>query len=188
MEDLQKTVIMTHSGQVIHFLDPSATIINWSDIDYVLPRLRRYNAHQDTMLLDHLVLCTLLVYMAGGSDLEAGYAAIHDLHEVWFGDLPGGLKECIPDLYVIEEMWEGHVHNHFGYAFPPHDDIAALVKKVDLRARDIECLYHGFNTLFFEDVLKIAPLTKLEQHLAAMVFTSSTTDKLNLIHTAIAHR
>lgn len=176
----QTTKILTRNGQDIDFLDPGKTRIDWEDIAFALPRIFRYGGHQDTTLLDHLAFCTM--YARYECPAVTRYAAAHDVHEVYTGDWSPALKELIPDLREIEELWAAHTHLSLNLEWPHKH--GTLVKWIDIRARECESIWHGFNTIWFQES-GMEPMTDVEKDISALVFSATESAKLDIVHRAI---
>lgn len=135
---VQRTPCTTATGAEIHYLEPERTPIREEDLRVHLARVRRYAGAYEITVLQHLALCVELAQAAGASDCLLTYVAAHDLHEAYVGDLPTGLKQCLPDFQRLEELWEARVHHALGLGWPLHDKVAEAVKGVDHRALVVE--------------------------------------------------
>jgi hypothetical protein len=131
------------SGQVLRLEDPSGLRLRHEDFWPGIARQARYAGQAPaTTLLQHLHLCVLLARQRASLALTA-YAAAHDLHEVYVGDLIAPWKAAVPAIREIEARWEGHVHRALGLDWPHPPGIKRLVKEIDVRAVAIEATVGG---------------------------------------------
>lgn len=129
----------SHSGALIDYIDVERTQVTDEDLQVQLSRLCRYNGAVEFSVLQHLALCAMMAKPHG--PVVAGYAAAHDLHEAYIGDLIGPLK-LQPALRAawkpIEDRWERHVHAQMGLPWPAQEQTAEIVKAIDIRALNVE--------------------------------------------------
>lgn len=132
------------SGMPIDFDYPEEAVVVWEDLFTISSNIRRYNGCIDCTLLSHHALCTVLARAQYGVDdlLAIAYAAAHDLHECYIGDVNGNLKKRLPDFQAIESKWEQAVHNTIG--LPWDQRPTNKVKFVDLRALLVESRELGY--------------------------------------------
>lgn len=166
---------ITRTGQSVFHADPSRTVVSMADVVPALSRLYRYNGALNWTVLQHLVLCVELLDhedpwnerpSLGELDRElvGRYVAAHDVHEAYVGDLVTGLKQLLPGWREIEAAWEGHVHRALGLAWPVPEDIAQVVKRIDVTALAVE-----MRTLGHPAVWKYAPPIVLSPEHASRV-------------------
>lgn len=180
----QKKRMGTRQGHPIRFLEPELTPIDWDDISFSLKRTYRYNGHQDTTLADHLLLCILLAYAHGGTDRLAALCGSHDIHEVYIGDFPSPLKQFLPDLKEIEDIWHNRILSALGLGRMT-DEESKFVKEIDILALVCECTYHDFNMMWIEEDFAGVTPTKADMRLAMMAFAMPHDRKIEIIRDTI---
>ncbi len=142
----QRTPMLTATGEPVIYTDPSCTRVLGMDVFLHLSTQRRYLGAIDVPILLHLALCTRLAQRSKLSQEVIAYAAAHDVHEAYIGDMPTALKEVLPSWKaLIEDPWEGHVHRQLGLEWPPAPRTTRLVKAIDLTALLVEmrCFEHA---------------------------------------------
>jgi hypothetical protein len=142
-----RTDMTTASGVFVCFDDLASLDVRTEDIRLATSNICRYNGFLDWRLLWHLALCTMLAehYQKTGQvkdELTPAFAAMHDFHEVYVGDMTSGLKKYCPDYCLIEDQAEIAVHDFFGLSLVKRNK--SEVRYVDLRALVLEmwCLGH----------------------------------------------
>jgi len=134
--------MVTSQGHVVKFDEPNKTTFDLEDIRTQTKNICRYNGAIVWKLVQHLALCVKLtnIYFPELSSqcraILAGYAGVHDFHEVYVGDVVSGLKRYLSEYQKIEEAWENYTHNsiHLPLEFKDCD----RVKHIDIRALVIE--------------------------------------------------
>ncbi len=179
---------MPRSGEQVFFLEPHRTEILWEDLDYHLPRIRRYNSGTEWTLLDHLVLCGYLLEVQWSlKTFRPGIKArvvSHDLHEVNVGDMTNGLKKHCPDYKRIETIWEEYFQDWLGLGRPNDYELAAI-KDIDRRAVMLEAWLHATPIYTFMLGKGIAPLHSEEMKLILEVASLSIEEKLSYVRKTV---
>lgn len=134
---------LMRSGRRFNFKDPTFPDTARALIDEAGPGLRQYrfSGGSDLTIADHLCMTAWLAARCGYDDATVFWAAVHDLHEAWFGDISGPLKRLIgPPIKVIELNIEialrAHLIERGAPAYSP--EIEHHVKGCDLQAQQIE--------------------------------------------------
>lgn len=142
---MQTTHMRTHTGEPIIYAEPEATTIYPMDLYRALSRTCRYGGHLEWSVLQHLGLCVQIAEGLQYSTRSTAYVAAHDFAEAYVGDIPAGLKQCLPAYREIEARWEAHTHPSIGLLWPPSEELEDLIKRVDYRALAVEmaCLGWG---------------------------------------------
>jgi len=126
--------IQMRSGACVWFLHPARTRVLMEDLVIHLERICRY---QGTILvndLQHSVFTAELARLWEMGGCLRAYAAAHDLHEAYIGDLVTPMKDLLPGWGVLENAWMTHVHLELGLAWPPRSRVRSVVKVLDQRA------------------------------------------------------
>lgn len=138
---------MTSKGHKIWFLHPERTPIDLRDLKKASSNVCRYNGHCVWKLIQHLALCTELAELATRSSIYDGQreyliaqCALHDIHEIYVGDVVSGLKKLLPQYKDIEILWETRVLDYFGLDLPT-GFTKGFVKEIDTRALCLEMTY-----------------------------------------------
>lgn len=138
--------MITASGHSVWFDQPERTGIDMRDIKIHSTNMCRYNGAVQWRLIQHLCLCVelapLYTYLLPKDPfschpiIQTGYAAIHDFHEIYVGDVVTGFKQHLPDFQRIENNWEQYLHDYLGMPLDKKD--TPFVKTIDMRALAIE--------------------------------------------------
>lgn len=135
-----------YSGTVWDVLNPDFRKICLSDIIFPLSRIVRYDG-QSTVAVDLLWHSLMVEYLA--VEEAKPYALLHDVHEVFLGDMTVPTKqalafECPEAIVAWKEITRWHdeaIWEAFGLE-NPGDEILAEVKKADLWALSTEREYY----------------------------------------------
>lgn len=149
-EKLKPSVDMiTARGHFVDFRFPNLTEIDLEDLRIHSTNICRYNGALEWRLVQHSALCAglLNVYRdytfpdnirltSRERIIQKAYAGIHDLHEIYVGDMVNGLKKYVPEYCDIEYQWENRVHDSF--RLPMIFKEPKVIKFIDHRALVIE--------------------------------------------------
>jgi uncharacterized protein len=117
--------MQTYSGIQFRPYAPTPEMVSLIDIFHVIPKLERYNCHLDHSysVAQHCVYTSYIVPQ------EFAFAALmHDVVEVWMGDLPAPVKWGMPQFSELEDyIFEQAVAPKFGIEFP----LPKAVKRAD---------------------------------------------------------
>lgn len=144
------TFLKTASGRMVDLLNPRPEDIDFDDISEQLAKENRYNGATPDVcysVAEHLSRGALEVFVASGeSALAAAWFLVHDFPEAYLKDDTTPKKRAIAAtaaefgvlapvvLAVLERMTERFdraIAAAAGLAWPPPDDIAALVERYD---------------------------------------------------------
>ena len=141
--DLEQTRhFTTATGADVWFLHPERTPIRGYDLYIHSSRICRYGGAVEWTLLQHTALCVALARRGRIVAEIVPYVAVHDLHEVYVGDVVAALKEVLPEYKArIETPWEARVHHALGLCFPLDRSMKGAVKRIDIRALAIEMIF-----------------------------------------------
>lgn len=141
--------MITAMGHRVDFKHPEYTIIDSEDLRIHTSNMCRYNGALNWKLVRHLNLCAKLIAIdteenmqrpafdpALDMAIQQGYAAAHDLHEIYVGDVVSGMKKYMPEYQKLETAWEHWVHGFIGLPIEQRDH--KLIRHVDVRALVIE--------------------------------------------------
>lgn len=177
-------MIWTHTGQVVHYLDPSKTKVIAEDLQTHLGRIIRYGGARDVSVLEHLALCVTLAQRRKFDPLTLAYVAAHDLSEAYILDLPTPMKDVLPAYReLLEEPWDAHVHRAVGLEWPPPQDIATAVHDVDLRALVVEMFMTNNHGL--QEVLKWNSPATQEERKGWYAWVGTRHTSWRTVHTAL---
>ena len=98
--------VILQSGVEIDYLNFDNTELRERDLYRGVCGENRYLNAIPVSLGLHLALCSRLAQARGCSSAEIAACTAHDLHEVYFRDLPSGLKDLCPDYARIEKLGE----------------------------------------------------------------------------------
>lgn len=101
--DVKHRYIEMHTGRKFYMADPT---FDWREIARGLSNLTRWNgtSSMPMTVAEHSIRCS---YETEGDPLEA---LLHDVTEVWLGDVPGPWKALLPDFVKLEQyLWEAFV-------------------------------------------------------------------------------
>lgn len=130
--------MVTYMGQKVYFDDPQQTEILMEDLRFCLGNICRYNGHAKWTLNQHLALCCMLSqYMIGIPQVNQ-LCALHDLHEVYIGDIVSGLKKFSYNMQELENTWEQYVHEQLGFSWDDRNAYHEQVKFIDMLALYLE--------------------------------------------------
>lgn len=129
--------VILQSGVEIDYLNFDNTPIHESDLYRGVCGEHRYLNAIPVPLILHLALCADLAKLRGYSIAEVAACAAHDLHEVYFRDLPTGLKDLCPDYARIEKLGEASVFRRLNL-----DGVdKSRIKHIDSLALIVEATY-----------------------------------------------
>lgn len=183
--------MVTSTGKLIYFEDPSKTSLDLEDFRIPLANICRYNGHAQWTLLQHLALCVLLVplwYGEASPGMRAEYRAalaLHDLHEVFVGDMVTGLKRHCPEFVCVEWEWATHVAKELGLGSSLEEPLCQrVVKFIDHRALMVEMdwLKHGGFEWVSENC---TPTTSGERAIVQFVAAASPSYLWDLVSAAL---
>jgi hypothetical protein len=180
---------VTYTGRTVDYERPETTDVDYVDLQVQLSRMCRYNGAIQWSVLQHLALCTHLAQPHGA--LVQGYAAAHDLHEAYIGDIAKPIIRGTPlwePWMKLEETWASHVHRQMGLNWPPPAQVRELVHAIDMRCLYIEtCIAGGSEALREHPTVRRGglPLSKREADLAALVHGQSPPALWNTVHSAL---
>lgn len=110
--------VITIAGNEISFWKPQETTISIDDLRTHTMNICRYNGAVNWRLVQHLALCGKWVSANNIPNLnkaqliiQTGYAVLHDMHEVYLGDVVTGLKKYLNSYQDLETLWEIYVHD-----------------------------------------------------------------------------
>ena len=172
-----------HSGEGYDLSSPAGTI-HLEDLYQGLTTIRRYNGQMDVTIMQHLAYCAAYSTATEPKNHRlAAYAAAHDLHEAYVGDMNYHLKAQCPGFVRIEEMWENYVHDQMG--LPLAHRPSEQVRMIDMRALVVECAAHEHPAL--ESVLTsgLAYPSAMETDLYAQVEAWSQQEQWGYVLNAI---
>lgn len=166
------STIITHTGRLFDFSNPTLESIDIDDIAHGLSHVCRFAGHtekfysvaQHSVLVTHIV-DTMLLQQTDKQRFEVMLdALLHDASEAWLGDVPTPLKTLLGEVYKsIESKVQGLVHTKFGL---PNRSInhETLVKLADLMALKFE--RHHFVTFHPQewDHIKSLPMLSNAGH------------------------
>lgn len=139
--------LITYTGKVFDFFNPTADMICIEDIAYALACIPRFGGHtryhsfsgpQIYSVAEHLLLC------AKAAPPECKLLAIvHDMHEAYTGDIPYPLKLWLRSVtsWDFIKYLEGNIDKAIAVALglPPWTaEQRAIVKTIDYGMRAIE--------------------------------------------------
>lgn len=134
----------TALGLPIWLDHPERTTVSPVDIALCLSRLVRYAGARPVTVLHHTALVMELASArAGNASPLVEYAAAHDAHEAYTGDLQPGWKRIFPGVRELEHRWSAHVHRALGLAWPLPPELAEELKRCDRTALLIEMATTG---------------------------------------------
>jgi hypothetical protein len=133
-------MVMCWSGEQVWFDQPHRTRIDWVDLDRYLVNLNRYNGGIPWNLARHHLLVAEMAVLyfpdcppTAKSKLLAKLL-VHDIHEVYVGDMVNGLKRFCPDYQRIELLWEHYLWDSIypgraGEFDTPWNEVAKLIDR-----------------------------------------------------------
>jgi hypothetical protein len=130
--------ILARSGRTFDFADPTPGMVEWSDVARALEHEGRWGNQSDvrTTVLQHLLFCWR-VASSWGWVREARLAALlHDAPEAYLRDVPGPLKDLLPDYRAVEERVADVVMRKAGLA--PDKRYHSAVHELDKLACKLE--------------------------------------------------
>lgn len=147
--------MITYNGHFIWYDKPELLKVDMLDIQQSLPNASRYNGQIKVNLLEHSLLCAeLTMFLMRGTDckqfknisleeqqIQAGYAAVHDIHEIYVTDLVHGMKKHVDAYRAIETAFEVETHKQIGLPFEMKNP--QLVKAADYACLVVEMSHHG---------------------------------------------
>ncbi len=116
-----KNCIRTHSGRYVDVINPMPEMISIVDIAHALSRLCRFSGQIEPLysVARHSINCSKLI-----KDPKLKLAALlHDASEAYLADIPGPVKQHLPDYLTIEERMMRCIANKFGFDFPLHQEV-----------------------------------------------------------------
>lgn len=136
------TYMQTATGRKFELLDPKPDMIWVKDIVHSLSNQVRYTGHTGApvTIANHTMRVVDLCMPYGVDAMK--WAALHDVHETWVGDLATPLKNAIHELAgqeiirELEDRIDGAVCARF--EFVPTDEVRRIVKKADYAAMRLE--------------------------------------------------
>ena len=135
--------VILQSGIEIDYLNFDNTRLHESDLYRGICGENRYLNAIPVPLGLHLALCAELARSHGYSIAEVAACAAHDLHEVYFRDLPTGLKDLCPDYARIEKLGEASVFRRLSL-----DTVdKSKIKHIDSLALIVEATYFQHTAL-----------------------------------------
>jgi hypothetical protein len=190
---LQPVDMITSKGHPVFFDDPKKTYIDIEDLRISTRNICRYNGGLEWHLVKHLALCVLNVETVYEEErwpldsrdirIQKGFAAAHDLHEIYVGDMVNGLKKHLPHYKTIEHSWECYVHRSLGLAWEERNHY--VIKRVDCRALAMEMTYLGHPAAeYVRETLEVI-LTPLDKTTFELIATLSRSECWNIVHTAL---
>lgn len=168
-------IATSYSGVTVDYEDIESTEIRGDDLRIHLTRLCRYNGAVEFSVLQHLALCALLAEKWG--PVVKGYAAAHDLHEAYTGDLNGKIKRLpwLADLWLeFESRWAAHVHRSMGLPWPLPEQVQDMVDAIDHRALFVETFTCGGHENLVERLRQPQAVSAWEQDRANLVLGMRT--------------
>lgn len=120
------------SGQVLDYQNPEAIVVCERDMR-TLSLQRRYTAHLDVTVLQHLMIGRVVArnIYPGDRRLHAAWL-LHDGHECYFPDIPKPLKNLIPEFFEVEKRFERWFHEaFFSIDLLEDTEIQAKIKEID---------------------------------------------------------
>ena len=130
---------VTAFGHEICYGKPELIHVDPEDIRVHTSNICRYSGALKWELVRHLALCVSLLPLYSqfllderGITLQQAYAAAHDFHEIYVGDVVSGFKKYLPQYREIEHAWEVEVHSQIG--LPWEHRIYDVVRHVDVRS------------------------------------------------------
>lgn len=138
----QRRQTTTVTGEPIWYLEPDRTRLIAADLQHHLKAEKRYLNAIDVSVLMHSALVVILGRQDNLSARHLALLAVHDWTEAYCREIPGGLKDLLPEYVEIERRWEESIHRRLGldpYTEADHQ----IVKKYDLRALVAEMEYYG---------------------------------------------
>ena len=175
----------TFTGQNVRFLTPGRTEVVWDDLMFALGNEVRFGGHVPWTVLQHTGLVVKLAIAEGCTKEELAYAAAHDLHEAYVGDVPAPLKEVLPEFQLIEDSWMKHVHESLKLKWPVPAHIEDVVKEIDYRALVIEAKRFSYS-LAAELEEKWGKVTAKDQKIIDFISTLNVNDLTTLIRMTLA--
>lgn len=144
------TAFTTVEGRTIDLYAPRAADISFAAVAEHLAKENRYNGATAGVcysVAQHSVHCALAALDDGLGEQAAAYCLLHDAHEAYLKDdtTPkkralarlaqehfGVLGPVVEDTFkLLERRFDAAIHEAAGLAFPPPDDIAAAVHRID---------------------------------------------------------
>lgn len=119
----KRNTILTHTGQLFDFNNPSFTEDSIHDIAYALSNLCRFTGHckEFYSVAQHSVLVAEQVEETRYHQLNKRASALaglmHDATEAYLGDIPGPLKAMLPDYKAAEAKVERALFEFFGIPY-----------------------------------------------------------------------
>lgn len=180
---------LTKNGVIIHYENPQLTRIMESDLLFHSANELRYNNVVPVSVLFHLALCVELARTAGYSTRLQAIVAVHDLAECYLKELPGGLKDCLPDYRALEALWEEYLATVLRTPWPLTPEEHRALKLIDHRSLLTEM------TLFEHQRLEKAsveyqderrgPATTIELHIGQQIRDMSIRQRWSIVWGAI---
>lgn len=155
----------TIHGAPVYLLEPDRTPILAADIREHARGASRYNGAPPVSVLAHSALVALLAERAGEGVFCVRDCAVHDLHEVYVGEVVSGSKVYLRGFRDLESTWERTIRRAVGITMPLPPRDKAVVKHYDLRALVVEMTWCRHPAL---KLLDLPPATPAEMRAAWM--------------------
>ncbi len=142
--------IVTYSGQMFDYKNPSTWKLNLDDVFVPLSRMPRFSGatSEPYSVLFHSIFVASIVEVllreSGVKYTEYQYytlakiALLHDASEAFMCDIPTPLKNLLPDYKVIEKNVEDALYEAFGLDIEFVERYNGLVKIADTSAYHVE--------------------------------------------------
>lgn len=151
--------ILTPSGKLLNLNNITADDINLEDIAHGLSKICRYgsalplNVHYS--VAQHSVLMAKYTVEEYNEPTVAKMALMHDASEAYLGDIPSGLKSCMPEYLEIERKVQNLILEKYDlWSFE------AYVKQIDqsIVLDEAKTFFPDKKILFEDNLSGIKPL------------------------------
>lgn len=116
----------TYTGRKFYPKEPARTNICINDIAHALSYQCRYNGHTRKFysVAEHSVLLAREAKDLAYPTEFIMTALLHDAAEAYIGDLPGPIKDALPEFNWMEDQLNDRIARHFPIVYPfPHEII-----------------------------------------------------------------
>ncbi|HEY1080336.1 MAG TPA: HD family phosphohydrolase [Bdellovibrio sp.] len=126
-EIIEKSWVITYSGNRFNILDPNPADVKLEDIACALARQARFNGH--TRFFFSVGQHSCLGAEISPTKEIALHMLFHDATEAYVGDLVSPVKALLPDFEIIESRIHWAISQAFGLEYP----LPKVVKQIDRR-------------------------------------------------------
>ena len=126
-EIVQKSWVITYSGNRFNILDPNPADVKLEDIACALARQARFNGH--TRFFFSVGQHSCLGAEISPTKEIALHMLFHDATEAYVGDLVSPVKALLPDFEIIESRIHWAISKAFNLEYP----LPKVVKQIDRR-------------------------------------------------------